>query len=223
MQTSRFSALSAFAVLFLTACGAGSHAVTYDLSFDVTDKAHIENLTNAAMRVVERRLDNMGVVNAGKEFGKGDTPSLIITVPDKEGADELTRQLTSPFTMSVMKQTASGGVADITVEGHGGFTKTDITTDDFLGVEAGKDSSGKVRARILMTDEGRKKMDVLFKSEINKNIGIFVRDRLISKLTVKSDALTDDLQIQNIPNLLVAEAFTDDVNVGLHVVYTPRP
>ncbi len=223
MQTSRFSALSAFAVLFLAACSMSSHTVTYDLSFNVTDASQIDPLTNAAMRVVERRLDNMGVVNPGKEFGKEARPSLIITVPDKEGADELTRQLTAPFSMSVMKQTASGGVADITVEGHGGFTKTDITTEDFLGVEAGKDSNGKVRARILMTDEGRKKMDALFKSEVNKNIGIFVRDRLVSKLMVKSDALTDDLQIQNIPNLLVAEAFTDDVNVGLHVVYTPKP
>ena len=223
MQTSRFSALSAFAVLFLTACAAGSHAVTYDLTFNVTDPAQIENLTNAAMRVVERRLDNMGVVNPGKEFGTGDTPSLTITVPDKEGADELTRQLTSPFTMSVMRQAGEGVAADITVEGHGGFVKTDITAADFFGIEVGKDEKGAVRARILMTDAGRQKMNAVFKAEVGRNIGIFVRDRLVSKLAVQSDALTDDLQIQNIPNILVAEAFQDDVNVGLHVVYTPKP
>jgi len=223
MQTSRFSALSAFAVLFLAACSISSHTVTYDLSFNVTDASQIDPLTNAAMRVVERRLDNMGVVNPGKEFGKEARPSLIITVPDKEGADELTRQLTAPFSMSIMKQTASGATPDVTVEGHGGFTKTDIGTGDFTGVVVGKDGSGAVRARIDMTEAGRAKMDALFKTEVGKNIGIFVRDRLVSKLNVKSDKLTDNLEIQNIPNLLVAEAFMDDVNVGLHVVYTPKP
>lgn len=223
MQTSRFSALSAFATLFLAACSVSSHAVTYDLAIHKTDKVEIENLTNAAMRVVERRLDNMGVVNAGKEFGTGETPSLTITLPDKEGADELTRQLTSPFTISVMRQAGAGETADLAVEGHGGFIKTDITTEDFIGIESGRDGNSTIRARILMTEAGRQKMNAVFQSEVGKEIGIFVRDRLVSKLTVQSDALTDDLEIRNIPNALVAEAFTDDVNVGLHVVYTLRP
>jgi len=223
MNLSRFSPLAAFAALLLTACGGGSYAVTYDLSFNVTDQTQVSNLSDAASRVVQRRLDNMGVIQPGIELGKEGSGSLTVTVPDKEGADELTRQLTSPFTMQVMTQTGSGSTPDISVEGHGGFTKTDITTQDFVGVEAGKDGTGKVRARIIMTDAGRAKMNALFKAQKGKNIGIFVRDRLISQLKITSDSLTDDLQIQNIPNLLVAEAFMDDVNVGLHVVYTPRP
>lgn len=220
MRLTRFSPLAAFAALLLAGCGSGPYTVTYGLSFNVTDQTQVSNLSDAASRVVQRRLDNMGVLQPGIESASG---TLAVTVPDKAGADELTRQLTSPFTMQVMVQTASGATPDLSVEGHGGFSKTNVTTEDFVGAEAGKDASGKVRARILMTDAGSAKMNELFKAQQGRNIGIFVRDRLISQLKVASDSLTDDLQIQNIPNLLVAEAFMDDVNVGLHVVYTPKP
>lgn len=226
MQTSRFSALSAFAALFLTACTAGgsSYAVTYDLSFQNVEAAQVDGLTNAAMRVVERRLDAMGVVNPGKEFGKDAQPSLIITVPDKEGADELTRQLTAPFMMKVMKETPVGETPDLDSQTVGKFSDTDIATADFAGVEAGADSKGIIGARILMTPEGIKKLQSLYKEQQGKQIGIFARDRLVTKIAVTPDMLDDDkIVIVNIPNRLQAEAFMDDVNVGLHVVYTPKP
>jgi len=224
MKIYRILPLAAVSVLILTACTGSltSEKVTYDLSFNVTDTAQIENLTNAAMRVVERRLDAMGVVNPGKELDL-EAKTIEVTLPDADGVEELTRQLTSPFTMSVMKQTASGAIADITVEKFGGFSKTNVTEMDFIGVEVGQDSNRKTRARIIMTEAGRAKLNEIFKTENGKNIGIFVRDRLISQLAVNAASLTDDLQIQGIPNLLIAEAFSDDVNVGLHVDFTPKP
>lgn len=225
MKTTRILPLAAVCSLFLAGCAGTAASVdqTYGLAIDRPNPQEADALANAAMRVVERRLDAMGVVNAGKAFSGSGNTAITVTVPDQDGADELTRQLTAPFDMAVMKQTASGATADVTVEKFGGFSKTDIVTGDFVGVEVGQDTQKVTRARILMTDAGRQKLAALFKAEAGKNIGIFVRGKLISQLAAKADAPTDDIQINGIPNLLIAEAFADDVNVGLHVTFTPRP
>lgn len=225
MKLSRFSPLPAFAALLLAACGSGQPAtVTYDLAFNVTTPEQIENLTNAAMRVAERRMDNMGVLQPGKEFGKDGTPSLVLTLPDQAGADELTRQLTAPFSMKIMKQTPEGATPDLESDEMGKFSDTGISTLDFVGVEAGKDANGVIGARITLTPQGAEKLRALYAEQNGKQIGVFIRNKLIVKIAVTDSRLDDDkIDVPNIPNVQIAEAFMDDVNVGLHVVYTPRP
>jgi len=224
MKMTRILPLAAVSALFLSACGGSltSEKATYALTINMTGATVVDNLTNAAMRVVERRIDAMGVVNQKNEFGEGNK-SIIVSMPDKEGIDELTRQLTRPFVLEVVKQTESGSTPDFTVEKLGGFSKTNIGTADFVGVEVGTDANKKARARMILTTEGRQKLKTLLAEQDGKMIGIFLHDRLISAFEASSSNQVEDLQIQNIPNLLMAEVFMDDVNVGLHVVFTPKP
>ena len=66
-------------------------------------------------------------------------------------------------------------------------------------------------------------MKDLFAESEGKNIGIFIRNQLVSKLLVDTDELIDDIIITDIPTVQLANVFADDVNVGLHVTFTPIP
>ena len=50
-----------------------------------------------------------------------------------------------------------------------------------------------------------------------------MRDQLVSTLLVDTDEVKDKIVIQSIPNPELAEIFSDDVNVGIHVTFTPVP
>jgi len=218
----RFS-LIAVSLLLLAACNSTT-AVTYELNFSVPDETLRQELIFQSMDVIERRLDTMGkkLLDKQVKFESGAT-LLTITTEDKETADTLTAQLTDPFTLDVMGE-APADQSDITVEGHGSFKKTGITGTDLSWVQARQQpDSTKGQVRLVFTPEGRVKMAALIKEMKGKAIGIFVRERLISKLNVQTDQLEDDIIISNIPDAQMADVFADDVNVGLHVTFTPLP
>ena len=215
--------LSLIALMLLAACSSQQTA-KYQVHFDVTDKETQQNLTLASMRVVERRLELMNEKLIDKQVDtKNNQVSLIVTIPDKKGVDTLTSELTAPFNMQVMEQTDSGATADLTVEGQGNFSKTGVTEKDLQWVETHKDADGKGEVALLFTEMGRVKMLDVFKKNYGKNIGIFVRNRLVSKLHVQTQTFPDNIVISGIPSFDLATVFADDMNVGLHVTFTPVP
>jgi preprotein translocase subunit SecD len=221
----RLLALSV-AVLTLAAC---SQSVTarYRLTVDTTIPEDTAYVTQQTLNVMQRRLESMGetLIDGDVESSGSGESVVSITVEHQEAVDALTEQMMQPFSLEIMAQAENGQNADVTVEGHGGFVKTGITLDDLSWVDADEDPDnvGLGRVHLEFTDEGRAKMADLFKRMKGKNIGIFVRNQLVSKLQVETDVLKDDIVIQAIPSLELAQTFADDVNVGIHVIVTPLP
>lgn len=217
--------LSLATALLLAACSS-QQTVTYRLAFDVTDPKLQQELTQISMEVIERRLGHLGVqmLDRSADASKPDAPLLTIVLPDKESADALTGELTAPFSLTVMAEAAAGEKADITIEGRGGFTDTGINEDDFEWVEARKDpASNKGEVGMALTADGQKKMQALFSRMKGKSIGIFVRNKLVSLLKIETDKVPTTLVIHDVPSPDIARIFADDMDVGLHVTFTPVP
>ncbi len=216
--------LSLATFLFLAACS-GQQDVQYRLDFKNADATQLQGLTVASMEVIERRLAHLGVEPVEKNTDvQGDETIISLTLPTKEAADALTAELVEPFDLTVMGETGTNETADVTIEGRGSYTRTDITQDDFTWVDARKDpTNGKGEVRLLLTDSGRTKINALFARLKGKSMGIFVRGRLVSLLKVQTDSIPDNLIIRDVPSVDIASIFADDMNVGLHVTFTPVP
>lgn len=211
----------ASALLLLTACGATN--VRYKISFNIDDAEQQSSLTLASLRVIERRLQRLGDQLLEQDMKTRDQKVIIsLKIRDKEASETLKAELVKPFTLSIMEQ-SSEKTADTVVEGHGGFRKTDVTQEHLQWVEArAYGPEGKQGMVILyFNPDGRALMQKIFKKNKGKAIGIFVRGQLVSKLTVDTDKVKDDIVIQNIPSYEIARVFADDMNVGLHVTFTP--
>lgn len=215
---------SLVSVLLLAACTT-SNSVSYNLEMDVTDPEKREQLGEQSLRVIERRLARMGEIPTAQNVEVNEDEAIVsITIETQEAIEQLTKELQEPFTFNVMAQAEEGEEADIEVEGHGGFVATPVTGEDLEWSE-GRKEPGKAtgEVRLVFTEEGRTEMADLFAAKKGKYIGIFVRGQLISKLLVDTDELKDDIVIRDIPSPELAQIFAEDVNVGLHVMFTPVP
>jgi preprotein translocase subunit SecD len=215
----------AFAVLLLSACG---ETPTISFQADVTGVAgqvQRQTVLSQSLNVLERRLAAMGEAPLEKLIEPSGSGAIVtVGAEHQEALDALSDSVQQPFDLRVMAQVADGEPAEVTVENQGGFISTGITGDDLDWVEAGKEPDSDLGAvRLVFSEEGRTKMADLFKSMKGKNIGIFVRGQLISLLQVETDVLEDDIVIRQIPNLELAQVFAEDVNVGIHVTFTPVP
>ncbi len=206
--------------LFLTACTGEAVTGSYDLQMETQDPARRETLGLAAMRVVERRIQSMQVPMREQTIRQEEGNLAIdVTVDHPDTIALLSEQLQRPFTFRIMVESSADEV-DATVEGHGGFRSTNITEADIDWVESAQDDEGKGAVRILLTEEGQAKLQGLMTAEQGKSIGVFVRDVLISVLPAAGGDSVD-ITIRGIPDLALAEIFADDVNVGIHIMFTP--
>jgi len=213
----------ALSIVSLAACTSQATA-RYALSFNVADPQMQQSLTDASTRVIERRIDHLGLTLINKSVQTASGKTVISVTSDlQEGLDALSDELVQPVEMKVMSQAGEGETADITVEGHGGFKDSGINQTDLLWVDSRADEEGKGEVRLVFTDAGRVKMQALFKTLKGKDIGLFVRDKLVSKLHIGTDVVPEDIVIRGIPTAEVAQVFADDMNVGLHVTFTPVP
>lgn len=208
--------------LLLSACG--EVTVTYDLQTDAELADQKSELTLASMRVMERRLKRIGENVLEKDItAKDGVPSIILTLGDTVARDTLTQELVQPFTLRIMTETTDEESADITVAGQGGFTETGLTEDHMTWAKAGQDTDpSKGLVTLTFTEDGRTLMNDIFAQNNGKYIGLFVRERLMSKLLVESAVLMDDIVIRDIPSVEIANIFADDINVGLHVTFVPH-
>ena len=208
--------------LALTACG--SFKVGYRLTFNTSDEALRTQLTLTSSKIMERRLESLKATIKDKQIqpDNGSGATITLTLADPTIGKALTAQLIQPFKMRIMKQVPDGE-GQISVQGHGSFAETGITEKDIVLAEAAEDSAGKGVVKLTFLPDGRTKLAKLFQENNGKDIGIFVRDRLMSKLTIKSSDIQEYIVIRNIPSADLARVFVDDLNVGLHVTFTPLP
>lgn len=209
--------------LLLAACG--GKTVSYRLTFDTVDTLRRQELTAAAGRVVEGRMaahqtpvKNLQINEEGE--------SVILTAVAPAGgasADWLHDGLQTPFTMSIMKEVPKGQ-GDLVSEKFGEFKETGLGTSSFDWVSSSQTPDGKGNAVIQFTEEGKKTLAQVFAANKGKTIGIFVRGQLMSKKLVDAtDGKQEGITVDGIPSAEVAAGFADDVNVGLHVTFTPIP
>ena len=211
--------ISGLSLAILAGCG-GPTTAEYRLTYDTQEPGEVETLTDATVRVMQRRLDRLGAELYGQhETQDADGANLELTISDPDAAEALAEEMTAPFDLEIMAQTTGSG--DITVEGFGSFAKTGVTGDDIRMVAAVANGKGGASVQIRMTDAGLAEMRELFSKNVGKTLGLFVRGKLVSALTVGSADVPNPLVIDGIPDPELAMIFADDVNVGLHVTVTP--
>src|SRR3989338_7135610 len=204
MRKSLFVGLSM--VTLLVGCG-GSATSSYRLQFDTEETSKLTLLSLAVTRVIERRLEAMGENVKGLDISqKEEGPELTFTVETEAAAALLRDDLTAPFDLKIMREAKAGE-----------------TEKHLEGVEAAEELDNKGRITLGFTDDGRELMRTVFRQNVGRNIGLFVRGRLVAKLQVDTAELKDDIIITGIPSPELARVFADDVNVGLHVIFTPLP
>ncbi len=154
----------------LSACAATS--VTYDITID--DENLKDELIVAATKVIERRMQNIGEEILELDIQKEDILQIYVKAKEQAALDILSDELTSTFDFQIMEE-APEIEAEKIVDGHGGFSPTGITGEDVIILEASEESGGKGRVAITLTKEGREKIAEVFRNNIGKNTGIFVR------------------------------------------------
>ena len=219
----RTSVLFGSVLMLLAACGGSVH-VTYKLQFNTEDPGRKTLLSLAVTRVVERRLENMGEKVKGLDITQGtDGPELSFSLDKQSAAEALQADLLAPFTLRIMREAKKNETPTIAIEGQGGFIETGITEGHLVWTDAAEEPGNKGRITLSFNDDGRKRMAKVFKENVGKSIGLFVRNHLVAKLQVDTAELKDDIIISGIPSVDLAHVFADDVNVGLHVTFIPVP
>jgi preprotein translocase subunit SecD len=208
-------------LFLLTACR--TTLAAYELQIDMEDEARRTALVSASMRVIERRLESIGEEPAEKDVDIQDqTVRMILRVANDTIRDILTDQLVAPFTLRIMREAKEDSEGATIVEGHGAFEESGVMEQHLFWITAGIDQeTNKSKVTLEFTPDGRNLMGKLFKENKGKYIGLFVRNRLVSKLLVETAELKDDIIITDIPTAELAGIFADDVNVGLHVKFVP--
>ena len=191
------------ASMLLAGCGAQN--IVYDIAFRTVDKAQQGQLLLASIRVIERRLNSIGKNQLLDHTidTKNGAVSITLSIRDKAAAEILANELMQSFTLNIMLNTDEGEESDVTIDGHGGFKKTDITEEHLLWAEAQEDTrTGESKGRIFLifTQEGQQKMQKLFQGNLGSSIGLFVRGRLVSKLRIDVEIIEDNIVIDNIPS-----------------------
>ncbi len=207
-------------VCLFAACSLGQRQ-TYRLTFDVQNVPIQQELMEASLRMIDEYARQLKTTLGEKDTEAG-TGSALITISLGDGTQlpAMTEKLTKPFSLQFMTRVTGKG--DVTVEGQGNFADTGLGAKDLFWAEAGEDNTtGKAAVRLLFTTEGRDKFLKLIKNNRGKTIGLFVQGRLVSMLV--ADQLQDDVVIRGIPTIAVASVFTDQVNTGLHITFTPVP
>lgn len=208
--------------LTLAACG-GIRSLTYDVRTNLSDSSKYADLFRATERVMVRRLAAAGVKDPKVTVLPSGSGSAVLTMklPDAAGSDTAKRILSETFTF------------DIRVEGpkkpdqkadETNWLPTGVEGTDLLWiVPISNPTTKEIGVELQFSEAGRLLLEKAFKGNVGKHIGIFVRDLLVSKMTISTETLTDHIIISGIPSEHVAEIFADDVNVGIHAIFTPAP
>lgn len=211
--------LAAIAIPLLASCNRGT-TVSYQLQIDSTDIAKREELMVASQRVVERRLSRTGI-EPDVSLQKGDAPTLTVTVPDRAVAIDLENELTTPFSLELMRQSGTGDTVDFESDVHGKFTSTGITDTDIDWVQSNTHPlTGKGRVKIIFTAGGQDKVTSIFKENQGNEMALLVRGVLVSKLATLPTEIVDSIIIEDIPTPEIGLTFADDVNVGRFVTFS---
>lgn len=205
-------------LLVLSACGS-SVTQTYTVTSSFEETAANVDLFKATERVMTRRLAGADIKGGKVAIVPKDetTATMTVTVP-ASGASTVERITSEPFTFGIAID--HGLVKD--PEGN------DVTDWQPTGIDGSMldwvrpvQSSSEIGVELMLNAKGRELLAAVFKANQGKDIGLFVRDLLVSKLKVNAPDPGEHIVIGGIPSEKIAGIFADDVNVGLNVTFTP--
>ncbi len=209
--------------VLLAACTqVGAATQTLRLTIADTDSSHRGELLAASARIVDRRLQSMGDRLVSHDVTQQGTGALLtVSSETPEALTAVVEDLQKPFDLQMMLKIDSSKGADIVTEKQGAFKKTGFTQMDIAWTTVEDQANGKARVNLLFTEAGRVKMEKLYTDNAGKVIGLFVRGQLVSLLQVEKGALKEKIVIGDVPNHALASTFSDDVNVGRYITFSP--
>lgn len=205
-------------VVVLSGCG---NKVALQYSAEWEDAARAGILIDSIERVLVRRFAALEIENPSVAVVPQSQTMATVTVeiPNEEDQDAVRHVFESPFTFDLRVEAGTVAVEDIeTVD----WQPTGIDGSMVEWVQAvGNTQTGEVSLELQFSEDGKRILENLAATQQGKRVGIFVRDVLVSALTIQSGSFADTVVIGGIPSATVAEIFADDVNVGLHVTFSP--
>ncbi len=204
----------------LAGCGS-SMTLTADVAVDSTDSTRVISLIQASERVLTRRLAGADVQNAVVSVAPTSGSEAVVTMklPDEEAVETAMRILGEPFTFEIKLALGTKVNAEGVEETQ--WESTGVEGGNLLWIQPVRDTkTGMLGVDLQFDEAGMSRLKETFAQNAGKDLGIFVRDLLVSKLTVGTDAIGESIVISGIPSEKIAEIFADDVNVGLHVHFS---
>ena len=212
--------------LLITASNSIATTLTYDVTFTTENPSRMTDLSLATRHVVERRLARLegNLIDYDIDYNEESKSTTIsLKVDNSKAAKALNEEMTTPFTFEVRYLTKEHQDGDIAVEGAGSFRETGIDKSNVDWVIGQTTDPPLNRGRILIgfTDEGAPKMTTLFEEQKDNTIGLFVRGRLTAAVQISED-FEKVLVIEGLPSGEIAKVFADDMNVGIHMIFTQQ-
>ncbi len=219
-MTIRSILLVAASAATLAACASSAPvALRYDITYKDLPAGAEEVMPEAITNVIGGRLGSMGVMPTDlKVEPSGSGAVATVTVPSG-AADEVTTQLTAPYTLRFLRQTGTGETVTVNVARYGDFSESGLNETHVTWVEAGVDAEGLGQVTITFNEPGHQLLASLAETDAGRQYGLFAKGRLISLFTMQAD-FGGDIVLNKIPSAEMAAVFADDVDVGLHTVFT---
>jgi len=221
---SRLYWLSA-SLLLLAGCRSAT-TLAVDVTFDTEDPAVQELLLTASQNVIERRAyaleEAIPTITPGE---RGQTMRLDVELQNEETVTALGELLKAPLDFFLMCEAEEGEEPDYTNETYGDFVHTGITQQDIEWVYAHDSTDGTAQVAITFTAEGQNLFMQVLDECAGKQIGVFVHGGLVSLYTLPAEntGTMENIMIDGVPSIDLANIFADDMNVGIHVTFAPLP
>lgn len=216
----RYAIIGLGCFLAVAACNSQSVTLTYTIQSSTTDTAKNQILLPSAERVITRKLASANITDARVTAIPSGSGSATLTVrlhnaEEAEAADALVQEKLT-FDLRI-EETAATSAADAV------WKDTGVTGTHLIWIQPlTNPTNNEIGVELQFTDEGQEKLAKAFMENPSKDIGIFVRDLLVSKMTISTETLSSNhIIIGGIPSAKVAEIFAEDVNVGVHLTFTP--
>ncbi len=204
-------------LLFLSAC-AQETTLKYQVTLRAPDAAKAMILSEAVERVMVRKMTAQSIekpIVSVVPSGSG-TALLTIKVQDTNTADMVRSLVDEVFTfdLRIEETTASKQPEDKFDPARwqpAGITGALVTWAQAVGNR----QTNEIGIDLTFNPAGQEQLKSIFKENVGKNIGIFVRGLLVSKMSIVNPEIGDRLSISKVPSAAIAEVFADDVDVGL--------
>ncbi len=207
----------------VVACGGTWQRQTYDVALDTDTAARRVELLMALEQVATRRLLSRGIEAVALTSPKGNGGTLTISnIATEEAGEEIRALLAEPFTFDVRYEVIPEATEEDAEQPVPAWESTPLNGSHLTWIEVLPQEDGTASAELQFNEEGRRIFNELLAEEDKDTLGIFVRDFLVSKVTISASQLQERILISGIPSVGMATVFAEDVNVGLHVKLTPR-
>ena len=195
--------------------------VVFTMNIDSTVPAtYAKNLQDSVLFNSQSKAEALGLKPEQIAIDWDSSPPLLtVDSIEQSQTDAVTMAILDPFSFNIMTQSTLAD-ADIVINQTDAFKKTSITEKDIVWVETAKMDGGEGAVTMYFTPDAQQRLKEIYAENVNTSIGLFVRNRLIAQLLVKSDNFDKDIHILNIPSIDLATLFADDVNTGRYVTFS---